>query len=40
MELVNDGSVPAELGGYVLVDVGGETPLPAATLLPGDFASS
>jgi hypothetical protein len=38
VEIVNDGAIPAELDGYVLVDVGGETPLPAATLPPGGFA--
>jgi hypothetical protein len=38
VEIVNDGAVPAELGGYVLVDVGGETPLPSVTLAPGGFA--
>lgn len=38
VEIVNDGAVPAELDGYVLGDIGGETVLPAATLLPGSFA--
>jgi hypothetical protein len=38
VEIVNDGAAPAELAGYVLVDIGGETPLPAATLEPGRFA--
>src|SRR5262249_30524266 len=38
VEIINDGSVPAELGGYTLVDMRGETVLPAATLEPGRFA--
>jgi hypothetical protein len=38
VEIVNDGAAPAELAGYVLVDLGGETLLPAATLQPGRFA--
>jgi hypothetical protein len=38
VEIVNDGAAPAELGGYVLVDVGGETLIPSATLAPGGFA--
>jgi hypothetical protein len=38
IEIVNDGSAPAELGGHVLVDVGGETPLPSGVLPPGGFA--
>jgi hypothetical protein len=38
VELVNDGLAPADLAGYVLADVGGETALPAATLAPGAFA--
>jgi hypothetical protein len=38
VEIVNDGAAPADLGGYVLVDSGGETPLPSATLAPGAFA--
>ena len=38
VEIFNDGSLPAELGGYVLIDVGGETVLPSGTLLPGGFA--
>ncbi|MEP7126567.1 MAG: lamin tail domain-containing protein [Byssovorax sp.] len=38
VEILNDGAMPAELGGHVLIDVGGETVLPAGTLLPGAFA--
>ncbi|MBW2458649.1 MAG: lamin tail domain-containing protein, partial [Deltaproteobacteria bacterium] len=38
VELTNDGLAAAELGGYVLTDIGGETVLPEATLLPGAFA--
>jgi hypothetical protein len=38
VELFNDGLAPAHLDGYVLVDVGGETPLPPAVLSPGHFA--
>jgi hypothetical protein len=38
VEIYNDGSLPAELGGHVLIDVGGETALPSGTLLPGGFA--
>jgi hypothetical protein len=38
VEILNDGSRPAELGGYALIDVGGETALPSGTLLPGAFA--
>jgi hypothetical protein len=38
VELYNDSSVPAELAGYVLTDVGGETALPAGSLAPGAFA--
>lgn len=38
VEILNDGAMPAELGGHVLIDVGGETILPAATLPPGAFA--
>ncbi len=38
IELTNDGLAAAELGGYVLTDIGGETVLPEATLLPGAFA--
>lgn len=39
VELYNDGLAPAELGGFVLVDIGGETPLPPGlTLMPGAFA--
>lgn len=38
VELYNDGSVPADLTGYVLLDVGGETVLPPAVLAPGAYA--
>jgi hypothetical protein len=38
VELVNDGRVAANLDGYVLEDLGGVTPLPPATLAPGEFA--
>jgi hypothetical protein len=38
VELVNDGSVAADLKGFVLVDLGGETPLPAAFLAPHAYA--
>jgi hypothetical protein len=38
IELVNDGSVPAELAGYVVIDVGGKTLLPNGVLAPGGFA--
>ena len=33
-----DGHAPADLEGYSLLDGGGTTPLPTATLLPGRFA--
>lgn len=38
VELLNDGLADADLSGYVLADIGGETALPAATLLPGELA--
>src|SRR5690606_35222078 len=38
IELVNDGAVPARLGGLRIVDVGGEIPLPAVELAPGGHA--
>jgi hypothetical protein len=38
VEIVNDGQAPADLGGYALRDVGGETPLPPAVLPPGAYA--
>jgi hypothetical protein len=38
VELVNDGSVAANLGGYVLADIGGTTTLPDALLPPGGYA--
>jgi hypothetical protein len=38
VELYNDGLVSASLGGYVLGDVGGTTPLPAGELAPGGYA--
>lgn len=38
VEILNDGTLPAELGGHVLIDVGGETVLPQISLPPGGFA--
>ncbi len=38
IELYNDGLVAAELGGYRIKDVGGETVLPSASLEPGGYA--
>jgi hypothetical protein len=38
VEILNDGAMPAELGGHVLIDVGGETILPPGALPPGGFA--
>jgi Lamin Tail Domain len=38
VELFNDGDVAANLKGFVLVDLGGETPLPAAMLAPHAYA--
>ncbi|WP_437649190.1 lamin tail domain-containing protein [Sorangium sp. So ce362] len=38
VELYNDGGVPADLTGYVLADVGGETELPSISLEPGAYA--
>lgn len=38
VEIVNDGAAPVELGGYLLLDGGGPTALPPATLKPGAFA--
>ena len=38
VELLNDGDVAAELKGFVLVDLGGETPLPPAMLAPHAYA--
>ncbi|WP_437289951.1 lamin tail domain-containing protein [Sorangium sp. So ce406] len=38
VELYNDGDVPADLTGYVLADVGGETELPSISLGPGTYA--
>ncbi|WP_044985758.1 lamin tail domain-containing protein [Sorangium cellulosum] len=38
VELYNDGDVPADLTGYVLADVGGETELPSISLAPGAYA--
>jgi hypothetical protein len=38
IEIVNDGMVAAELAGYVLVDLGGETALPEGLLPPGGYA--
>jgi hypothetical protein len=38
VELYNDGSVAAQIGGWTLRDVGGEATLPPASLAPGAFA--
>jgi len=38
IELYNDGSVTAQLGGYVLADVGGATTLPIGELPAGGYA--
>jgi hypothetical protein len=38
VEILNDGAMPAELGGHALIDVGGETLLPPGALPPGGFA--
>lgn len=38
IEIYNDGSVSADLGGWALVDVGGETVLPDGVIPPGGFA--
>jgi hypothetical protein len=38
VELQNTGLAPADLGGMVLADIGGEVVLPAASLPPGAFA--
>lgn len=38
VEILNDGTIPAELGGHVLIDVGGETILPPGEIPPGGFA--
>jgi hypothetical protein len=38
VELFNDGAVSAQLGGYVLEDIGGETLLPPVELAPGAYA--
>lgn len=38
VELYNDGSVAADLGGYALSDIGGETALPPVLLAPGVHA--
>jgi hypothetical protein len=38
VELYNDGSVPAQLGGYLLEDIGGEIWLPELSLGPGEYA--
>ena len=38
VEILNDGTLPAELAGHVLIDVGGETILPSGTIAPGGFA--
>jgi hypothetical protein len=38
IEIFNDGSAEGDTAGWVIVDVGGETALPAAALAPGGFA--
>ena len=38
VEIVNDGTVTADLGGYILRDLGGEVALPEGALPPGGFA--
>lgn len=38
VELVNDGSLPASLAGYVLTDIGGKTELPDVELPAGSYA--
>lgn len=38
IELVNDGLIAVDLGGYTLVDLLGETALPSFILAPGSFA--
>jgi hypothetical protein len=38
VELYNDGHAPAALAGYALLDAGGYSLLPSATLAPGAFA--
>ncbi|WP_437592196.1 lamin tail domain-containing protein [Sorangium sp. So ce1000] len=38
VELYNGGEAPADLTGYVIVDVGGETELPSISLMPGAYA--
>jgi Lamin Tail Domain len=38
IELVNDGLIEVDLGGYVLVDILGETALPSFVLAPGALA--
>ncbi len=38
LELVNDGSIPVDLEGWVLADIGGQTPLPAVVLTAGEVA--
>ena len=38
VEIFNDGTVPADVGGYTLIDVGGETVLPPGEIPPGGFA--
>lgn len=38
VEIYNDGSAPADLSGYALIDIGGETLLPAEALAAGAFA--
>ncbi len=38
VELYNDGQVEAMLGGYRILDIGGDTVLPDVVLPPGEFA--
>jgi len=38
VEILNDGTISAELGGHVLIDVGGETVLPPGAIPPGGVA--
>lgn len=38
VEIFNDGPAMARLEGYKLLDIGGESELPSAELLPGEFA--
>lgn len=38
IEIVNDGAVAADLGGYIVADIGGKAELPSAWLAPGELA--